>query len=74
MKKTNQPKGNKMIEMKTTYQSKNWNKRINEYCKENRKAKAIRKSLTKKQREQVQKDLKFVSNFVKQTFKNMENK
>ena len=74
MKKTNQPKENKMLEMKTTYQSKNWDKKLSEWCKENRRAKAIRKSLTKKQREQVQKDLKFVSNFVKQTFKNMENK
>ena len=63
-----------MITEKTTYQSKNWNKRLSQWCKENRRAKAIRKSLTKKQREQVQKDLKFVSNFVKQTFKNMENK
>ena len=74
MKKTNQPKENKMLEMETTYQSKNWDKKLSQWCKENRRAKAIRKSLTKKQREQVQKDLKFVSNFVKQTFKNMENK
>ena len=60
--------------MKTTYQSKNWNKRLASYCAENRRAKAIRKSLTKKQRAQAKKDLEFVSNFVKQTFKNMEKK
>jgi hypothetical protein len=68
--KTNQLKET----MKTTYQSKNWDKKLFQWCKENRKAKAIRKSFTKKQKEQVQKDLEFVSNFVKQTLKNMEKK
>ena len=63
-----------MFEMKTTYQSKNWDKRLQQYCEENRRKKAIRKSLTKKQKKQVQEDLKFDSNFIKQTFKNMENK
>ena len=73
-KKTNQLKGNTMIQVKTTYQSKNWDKRIAKYCEENKKAKAIRNSLTKKQREQVKKDLEDAVNFVKQTFKNMESK
>jgi len=63
-----------MFEMKTTYQSKNWDKRLQQCCEENRRKKAIRRSLTKKQKKQVQEDLKFVSNFIKQTFKNMENK
>ena len=39
-----------MITEKTTYQSKNWDKRLSQWCKENRRAKAIRKSLTKKQK------------------------
>ena len=62
-----------MWEEKTTYQSKNWDKRISEYCAENRKAKAIRKSFTKEQREQIKKDLESVSNFVKQTLINQNN-
>ena len=28
-----------MIQIKPPYQSPNWDKRLNEYCKENRKAK-----------------------------------
>ena len=62
-----------MIQIKTTYQSKNWNKRIAKYCEENRKAKAIRNSLTKEQKEQVKKDLKDAVNFVKQTLINQNN-
>ena len=56
--------------MTTTYKSKNFDKRLAEWCAENRKEKTIRKSLNKEQREQVKKDLKFVSNFVKQTLIN----
>ena len=56
--------------MTTTYKSKNFDKRLAEWCAENRKAKAIRKSLNKEQKEQVKKDLEFVSNFVKQTLIN----
>ena len=62
-----------MIQIKTTYQSKNWNKRIAKYCEENRKAKSIRNSLTKEQKEQVKKDLKDAVNFVKQTLINQNN-
>jgi hypothetical protein len=62
-----------MIQIKTTYQSPNWDKRLNEYCKENRKAKAIRNSLTNKQREQVKKDIKKATAFVTATLNNMEN-
>ena len=61
---------NQREKMTTTYKSKNFDKRLAEWCAENRKAKAIRKSLNKEQREQVKKDLKFVSNFVKQTLIN----
>ena len=71
---TKTTKEKKMWEEKTTYQSKNWDKRISEYCAENRKAKAIRKSFTKEQREQIKKDLESVSNFVKQTLINQNNK
>jgi hypothetical protein len=70
---TKTTKEKKMWEEKTTYQSKNWDKRISEYCAENRKAKAIRKSFTKEQREQIKKDLESVSNFVKQTLINQNN-
>jgi|TARA_R100001530_G_scaffold45791_2_gene34439 hypothetical protein len=59
--------------MTTTYKSKNFDKRLAEWCAENRKEKAIRKSLNKEQREQLKKDLKFVSNFVKQTLINQNN-
>jgi hypothetical protein len=70
---TKTTKEKKMWKEKTTYQSKNWDKRISEYCAENRKAKAIRKSFTKEQREQIKKDLESVSNFVKQTLINQNN-
>mgnify|MGYP003121542645 FL=1 len=63
-----------MITEKTTYQSKNWDKRLSQWCKENRRAKSIRKSLTKKQKDQIQKDLNEVASFVKQTLINMNNK
>ena len=41
MKKTNQPKETKMLEIKTTYQSKNWEKKLSQWCKENREKKQI---------------------------------
>ena len=47
MKKTNQPKENKMLEMKTTYQSKNWDKKLSQWCKENREKKQIKINLIK---------------------------
>tara|TARA_R100001244_G_scaffold118179_1_gene87975 strand:+ start:535 stop:726 length:192 start_codon:yes stop_codon:yes gene_type:complete len=63
-----------MLQIKTTFQSKNWNKRLSEYCEENKKAKAIRKSLNEEQREQVKKDIEAAVNLIKQTFKNINNK
>ena len=68
-----QQRRKQMIKIKTTYQSKNWDKRLSEWCAENRKAKAIRKSLTDEQREQVKKDLKVAVNFVNQTLINQNN-
>ena len=47
MFKTNQPKENKMLEMKTTYQSKNWDKKLSQWCKENREKKQIKINLIK---------------------------
>ena len=49
MKKTNQPKETKMLEMKTTYQSKNWDKKLSQWCENNRIKKEIKKqaSITK---------------------------
>ena len=43
MKKTNQPKETKMLEMKTTYQSKNWDKKLSQWCENNRIKKEIKK-------------------------------
>ncbi|BAQ85693.1 hypothetical protein [uncultured Mediterranean phage uvMED] len=54
------------------YQSPGWNKRLSKWCAENRKAKAIRKSLTNEQRKQVKKDIANACNFINQTFKNKE--
>ena len=45
--KTNQPKETKMLEMKTTYQSKNWDKKLSQWCKENREKKQIKINLIK---------------------------
>ena len=36
-----------MLEMKTTYQSKNWDKRLSQWCKENREKKQIKINLIK---------------------------
>ncbi len=58
--------------MTTTYKSKNFDKRLSKWCAENRKAKAIRNSLTNEQREQVKKDIANACNFINQTFKNKE--
>ena len=43
MFKTNQPKETKMLEMKTTYQSKNWDKKLSQWCENNRIKKEIKK-------------------------------
>ena len=63
-------KNNKGKKMTTIYKSKNYDKRLSKWCAENRKAKAIRNSFTKEQREQVKKDIDQTVNFVKQTLLN----
>jgi hypothetical protein len=48
LKNINQPiKETKMLEMKTTYQSKNWDKKLSQWCKENREKKQIKINLIK---------------------------
>ena len=43
MKKTNQQKEIKMLEIKTTYQSKNWDKKLSQWCEDNRKKKEVKR-------------------------------
>ena len=38
-------KPNKITEIKTTYQSKNWNKRLSKWCEENKIKKEINKQI-----------------------------
>ena len=47
MTKTIKKKETKMLEMKTTYQSKNWDKKLSQWCKENREKKQIKINLIK---------------------------
>jgi len=48
LKNINQPiKETKMLEMKTNYQSKNWDKKLSQWCKENREKKQIKINLIK---------------------------
>ena len=69
--KTNQPKETKMLEMKTTYQSKNWDKKLSQWCKENREKKQIKINLIK----EMKKDnnlKKYVNDIEKLNFKQFE--
>jgi hypothetical protein len=71
MKKTNQPKETKMLEMKTTYQSKNWDKKLSQWCKENREKKQIKINLIK----EMKKDnnlKKYVNDIEQLNFKQFE--
>ncbi len=71
MKKTNQPKETKMLEMKTTYQSKNWDKKLSQWCRENREKKQIKINLIK----EMKKDnnlKKYVNDIEKLNFKQFE--
>ena len=71
MKKTNQPKETKMLEMKTTYQSKNWDKKLSQWCKENREKKQIKINLIKEMKKDN--DLKKYVNDIEQlNFKQFE--
>ena len=56
-----------MLEMKTTYQSKNWDKKLSQWCKENREKKQIKINLIK----QMKKDndlKKYVNDIEKLNF------
>ena len=71
MKKTNQPKETKMLEMKTIYQSKNWDKKLSQWCKENREKKQIKINLIK----EMKKDnnlKKYVNDIEQLNFKQFE--
>ena len=71
MFKTNQPKETKMLEMKTTYQSKNWDKKLSQWCKENREKKQIKINLIK----EMKKDnnlKKYVNDIEQLNFKQFE--
>ncbi len=60
-----------MLEMKTTYQSKNWDKKLSQWCKENREKKQIKINLIK----EMKKDnnlKKYVNDIEKLNFKQFE--
>ena len=60
-----------MLEMKTTYQSKNWDKKLSQWCKENREKKQIKINLIK----EMKKDnnlKKYVNDIEQLNFKQFE--
>jgi len=60
-----------MLEMKTTYQSKNWDKKLSQWCKENREKKQIKINLIKEMKKDN--DLKKYVNDIEQlNFKQFE--
>ena len=69
MFKTNQPKETKMLEMKTTYQSKNWDKKLSQWCKENREKKSLNILKTAINLIEEKNDLDFVLFFINKSFK-----
>ena len=71
MFKTNQPKETKMLEMKTTYQSKNWDKKLSQWCKENREKKSLNILKTAINLIEEKNDLDFVLFFINKSFKKM---
>jgi hypothetical protein len=71
MFKTNQPKETKMLEMKTTYQSKNWEKKLSQWCKENREKKSLNILKTAINLIEEKNDLDFVLFFINKSFKKM---
>ena len=71
MTKTIKKKETKMLEMKTTYQSKNWDKKLSQWCKENREKKQIKINLIK----EMKKDnnlKKYVNDIEQLNFKQFE--
>ena len=72
LKNINQPiKETKMLEMKTTYQSKNWDKKLSEWCKENREKKSLNILKTAINLIEEKNDLDFVLFFINKSFKKM---
>ena len=60
-----------MLEIKTTYQSKNWDKKLSQWCKENREKKQIKINLIKEMKKDN--DLKKYVNDIEQlNFKQFE--
>ena len=64
-------KGTKMLEMKTTYQSKNWDKKLSQWCKENREKKSLNILKTAINLIDEKNDLDFVLFFINKSFKKM---
>ena len=64
-------KGTKMLEMKTTYQSKNWDKKLSQWCKENREKKSVNILKTAINLIEEKNDLDFVLFFINKSFKKM---
>ena len=62
-------KGTKMLEMKTTYQSKNWDKKLSQWCKENREKKSVNILKTAINLIEEKNDLDFVLFFINKSFK-----
>ena len=71
MFKTNQTRETKMLEMKTTYQSKNWDKKLSQWCKENREKKSLNILKTAINLIEEKNDLDFVLFFINKSFKKM---
>ena len=71
MKKTNKQKETKMLEMKTTYQSKNWDKKLSPWCKDNREKKSLNILKTAINLIEEKNDLDFVLFFINKSFKKM---
>ena len=64
-------KETKMLEMKTTYQSKNWEKKLSQWCKENREKKSLNILKTAINLIEEKNDLDFVLFFINKSFKKM---
>ena len=71
MTKTIKKKETKMLEMKTTYQSKNWDKKLSQWCKENREKKSLNILKTAINLIEEKNDLDFVLFFINKSFKKM---
>ena len=75
MTKTIKKKETKMLEMKTTYQSKNWDKKLSQWCKENREKKQIKINLIKEMKKDndLKKYVNDMENFTNEQFEVLIN-